>query len=49
MHSGEEAMTVLNSVLLPPISVKARISLSVGRLEETFTIQQRNPKKKGRT
>lgn len=27
-------------------SVKARISLSAGRLEETFTIQQRNPKRK---
>lgn len=49
MHSGEEATTVLNSALLPPISIKARISLSVGRLEETFTIPQRNPKKKGWT
>lgn len=33
IRSGEEAMTLLNSVCLPPISIKARISLSAGRLE----------------
>lgn len=38
MDSDEEAMAVLNSVVLSPISIKARISLSTVRLEKTFTI-----------
>lgn len=38
MDSDEAAMDVLNLVVLSPISIKARISLSTVRLEATFTI-----------
>lgn len=38
MDSDEEAMAMLNSAVLSPISIKARISLSIVRLEEAFTI-----------
>lgn len=49
MNPGEEAMTVLNSKHLPPISIKARIPLSAGRLGDTFTINKetQKPRKAG--
>lgn len=38
MDSDEEAMAVLNSVVMSPFSIKARMSLSTARLKETLKI-----------